>query len=537
MTPHRRQVAAAAVFAFTGAWLYWLNARRFVLVGDEGIFVDGARRILDGQVPYRDFFIVMGPGTFWLQALALRIFGITLAASRAVTVLDLSILAACVFWLVSRVNAAYAAWTAAVLVILETADPSLALPTHRWDSAALATLVVTICAAQISSVRPHRGAIFLAGCCAAFAAWITPPVGLVGMVIACWMWMKARAQFWPYAAGFTAVTISSAVVLAIQGALVPMVRQFFWTGSNYSASNHMFYGSRFGGYGQLFADAGAAELLPRGLIVLGLTLPAILPLILILCFWSQRKDPFFRLVFFGGLALIASTYPRMDVAHLTYVAPLFYALTAILAASAPWPKARVAVFGICTLLASLFAWHGIAQHRSETSLEAGVGAIRASADDVAFIQSLEQEVPRGSRLFVFPYLPMAHFLTLDRNPTRYSYLQPGMMNEEDESTAISELSADPPEKVLYFNLPESDILRIWPKTDPTRLRLRRIEAYLSSNYHRLSTISYGQGSFEILEPNAPRLRAITQPPGQPSPMYPPGAVAKLPGGTNGTGKY
>ncbi len=55
-------------------------ARRFSLTFDEGIYVDGARRILAGQVPYRDFFIVMGPGTFWLQALALRALGMTLAA-------------------------------------------------------------------------------------------------------------------------------------------------------------------------------------------------------------------------------------------------------------------------------------------------------------------------------------------------------------------------------------------------------------------------------------------------------------------------
>ena len=389
-----------AVFALTALWLYWLNARRFVLVGDEGIFVDGARRILAGQVPYRDFFIVMGPGTFWLQALALRIFGITLAASRSVMVLDLAVMAACVFWLVSNVNMLYAAWISAVAVILETADPSIALPTHRWDSAALATLAVTICAS-----RPGRWAIFFAGCSAAFAAWITPPVALVGLVILVAMAMEDRAKLLYYVAGCAAVTIASVAVLAIQGALVPMLHQFFWTGSNYSAANHMFYGSRFGGYAQLFADAGAADLVPRGLIVLGLTLPAILPLPVALCFFSRRKDPFFRLIFLSGLALIASTYPRMDVSHLTYIAPLFYALTAILAALISWPKIRMAAFAICTLLASLFAWHGIAQHESEILLESGVGAIRASGGDVAFIRTLEQEIPRGSRLFVFPYCP------------------------------------------------------------------------------------------------------------------------------------
>ena len=96
---------------------------------------------------------------------------------------------------------------------------------------------------------------------------------------------------------------------------------------------------------------------------------------------------------------------------------------------------------------------------------------------------------------------MAHFLTLDHNPTRYSYLQPGMMDDDDESAAIGELKGNPPERVLYFDFPESEILRIWPRTDPTRLRLRRIETYLATNYHRLSSISYGQGSFEILEPD------------------------------------
>jgi hypothetical protein len=282
-----------------------------------------------------------------------------------------------------------------------------------------------------------------------------------------------------------------------------MIHQLFWTGSNYSGANRMLYGSRLGGYVSLFAGAEAFELLPRATIVLGLTLPAILPPVAALLFWPQRKNPFFRLLFLGGLALIASTYPRMDVEHLTYVAPLFYALRAILVAPATGPKTRLAAFATCTLLATLFAWYGIAQHRGEAVLQTNVGTVRASSEDLVFIRRLELEVPRGSRLFVFPYLPTAHFLTLDRNPTHYSYMQPGVMNEKDESTAISELSANPPEKVLYFDFPESEVLRIWPRTDPSRLRLRLMEAYLSSNYHRLSTIGYRGGSFEILEPNGP----------------------------------
>ncbi len=494
MNPYRRQAAAAAVFLLTGLWLYWLNARRFVLIGDEGIYIDGARRVLAGQVPYRDFFIVMGPGTFWLDALAFRVFGVTLAAARAVMILDLSIMATCVFWLVSRVNIAYAAWTAAVLIILETVEPGVALPTHRWDSAALATLALTICALQ-----PSRRVVFAAGCCAAFAGWITPPVALVAAVIAVWMWMVDRGKLRPFLAGCATVTIASTTVLATQGALGPMMHQLFWNRSNYSAANHMAYGAVFGGYAQLFAGSGAFELIPRAFIVIGLALPAILPALALALFWPERSNPFFRLLLLGALALVVSTYPRMDLAHLSFVAPLFYALVAILAAS--WPKLRMAAVVCCTILAGLFAGHMISLHGKEAVLQASVGSIRVPEEDTALIRKLQQEVPSGSRLFVFPYLPMAYFLTLNQNPTAYSYLQPGMMTEKDESAAIAELSSNPPEKILSFDLPESEILKRWPTTDPAHLHLRRMEAYLSANYHRGTSIDHNGATVEILEAN------------------------------------
>ena len=110
-------IGAMAVFVLSLLWLSWIVLRRFSITFDEEhLRRTGSRRILSGQVPYRDFFIVMGPGTFWLQALALRVFGITLAASRAILLLDLAILATCVFWLVSRqLGVVYAGLTAALL--------------------------------------------------------------------------------------------------------------------------------------------------------------------------------------------------------------------------------------------------------------------------------------------------------------------------------------------------------------------------------------------------------------------------------------
>ena len=48
----------------------------------EGLLVYGAVRIVHGQVFARDFFEVVGPGTFYWLALFFKLFGVTFAATR-----------------------------------------------------------------------------------------------------------------------------------------------------------------------------------------------------------------------------------------------------------------------------------------------------------------------------------------------------------------------------------------------------------------------------------------------------------------------
>jgi hypothetical protein len=68
----------------------------------------------------------------------------------------------------------------------------------------------------------------------------------------------------------------------------------------------------------------------------------------------------------------------------------------------------------------------------------------------------------GASLFVYPYLPIAYFLTQARNPTRYAYLNPGMMTHADEAAVLAQLQADPPEWLLYLRLSREEFLRVFP---------------------------------------------------------------------------
>ncbi len=65
------------------ACLYILPFMRLYMLGtDEGILDNGAVRIVHGQVFARDFFEVIGPGTFYWLAAFLRLFGISFMATR-----------------------------------------------------------------------------------------------------------------------------------------------------------------------------------------------------------------------------------------------------------------------------------------------------------------------------------------------------------------------------------------------------------------------------------------------------------------------
>src|SRR5436853_1377044 len=102
--PNSQSKPALACFLLTGLFFWFLIGHSVDLLNDEGIYLDGARRILAGQSPYRDFFALTGPGVFWDLAVTFRILGMTFAAARLTLVIDLALLAAGLFWLAAQLT-------------------------------------------------------------------------------------------------------------------------------------------------------------------------------------------------------------------------------------------------------------------------------------------------------------------------------------------------------------------------------------------------------------------------------------------------
>jgi 4-amino-4-deoxy-L-arabinose transferase-like glycosyltransferase len=479
-----------AVFVGTALLLLWMFGHRLILgTNDEGIYLDAAERILHGQKPYVDFFGYMSPGSFWMQALAFRLFGVTLAAGRVLVILYIALECSLVYWLIERfASRAAGIVTALLFLAFQTADASMITAQHRWDSGAFALASIAICVAAGN----QRGRLVASGFLIACAALATPSVALVAVVTLAWLlWpggQRMRAVW--YVLGIAVAGTSAVVALWLTGILPAFLQQLQWLSRNYSVVNVMHYGSIIGGYGPLFEGAGPWDLPFRFGVVFCLALPAVLPVVALAggaMFWAQRKPgaeplrnaiPYFLL---SVVALVASTYPRSDVAHLAYVAALPYAVAGILvyrllpARPRAWLTISIAVW------AALFAWQIQLPSRLRP-LHTPAGDVRASADEARGVDELLSRVRPHQSLFVYPYKPLLYFITQTENPTRYPYLAPGMMTGEDARLALSELQASPPEWVLYMDLDRTEFERVFPAGKGFDPHYPQLESWIQANY-------------------------------------------------------
>jgi 4-amino-4-deoxy-L-arabinose transferase-like glycosyltransferase len=472
---------AGLVFLCAFAYLGWLADSRFVLtLNDEGIYLDGGLRVLHGQVPYRDFFSLTGPGTFALEAASMRVLGTTLAAGRLPVVFDIAILTACLFWLTSKLsNSLTAALACFTFLAFVTLGETAVVANHRWDSSAWAVLAATLIIAAVDSKRSSV-LTFAAGLFVGIAAWCTPPVALVVVALGASLvaYRATRPLFVAYTGG-VAVTLAAGLLWIVStGALPAMLDSLLWSASNYSRANRVWYGSVTGGYASLLHGGSLVNTASALAVLVFFTLPATLPFLSAIWLWKRPSMTVVTLLV-TGFALILSTYPRWDLNHLTWVSAPCYALAAALIARTSFKKAAAV---IVLIAASSCFMVSIQQRLHETARVTSIGNIHGKQADLDVLTMIQARVKPSDALFVFPYRPLLYFVTGARNPTRYSFLQPGMFSDRDEAAALNELRSHPPRWVFYTHVPPEAYLRIWPGSDPQRLQMAGIETFLQENY-------------------------------------------------------
>jgi hypothetical protein len=506
------RLIAAAIFAAVAVTGWWLWANRFFLSLDEGIYLSGAERILRGQAPYRDFFVITGPGSFWIEAAILQVLGPTLRHARLALVFDLALVSAVVYLLTARLTGRYFALVATfTFFALETRPLFRLYANHRWDSSAFGLLAVLL--VLLGTERPRFLTFIAAGMAAAMAAWITPSLLAVVALLCFWLVMirELRRRLVPFLLGIASVSLLVGGVLFFQGALLPMFHDLLWTASRYPAANRVPYGYGAiapGGLKAEIAGAHGAGIIARASGFLAVLLPALLPLVVYVGWMVRRlrrkeiddREKLAILLMLASFGFVISTYPRWSADQLLFIAPIFYVLAAYLISRLIKGRLGRAIAGACALALAVAAFsYSVLNVTAEPVIETRVGRLRADASDQSMIKLAVSRISPGDSLFVYPYLPMIYFLTGGQNPTRYSFLQPGMMQEPEYQETLAELRARPPKWVFFFGLPLATYHGIWPAADPAALNLTPVDHFIISNYHPVGVLQGSGTQYFLLE--------------------------------------
>jgi 4-amino-4-deoxy-L-arabinose transferase-like glycosyltransferase len=476
---------------------------------DEGIILQGAQRILEGQVLYRDFFSFYTPGSYYFFALIFRVFGDSYAVAHTALAIFGAIFSPITYLLARRVCGRQASLLVTGVMTV-TAMPWRFLVIHNWDSTLLACLALycavrllespstawSFAAATFTSLtalfEQSKGAGLLLGLGAGFLVigFRSKPLKLF-----------TRSQLIAFAIGLCWPFVTTFIYFALHHALTAMLASWLWPLQHYSRANRVPYGyDNLTGNSRdrLFATASLGVRLFAILVFSARTwvpfVPILaLPLLARLIFRRWRrlsagpKWAHYVLVSATISGLLASVViARADYLHFVYLHPIFFLVLAWLLDGRdirhPLFMRIAPVVGFCMSMSLLaIAGQSLFALRGDYRVNTRRGTITMATPEKV-ITLVQSRVAPGEKILIYPYNSTYYYLTQTYSPTRFDFYQPGMHTEEQLREMLAEFSSQPTPVVLYEPNFTRHLREAWPNTSATSVARDVLAEYIEREY-------------------------------------------------------
>lgn len=524
--------ALAVAVATALAYIPFLRCEWFA--PDEGILLQGAERILHGQVLYRDFFSFYTPGSYYGLALLFRLFGDSVLTGRVALLIEGAVMAALTYLIARRVTARWAALLAAYAMAVMCL-PCYFMTLHNWDSTLLAYLALYAAVLWLQYPAAWLGAA--AGTLAALTCLDEQSKGaglVLGLLLAgLWLarqpqWRRPLRRQWRWmAVAFAGPVLATAGYFALEGALGAIIGDVLWPLRHYGTANaipygYMFFHTHVPANGTWLAKSEAwLWFSPHFAILL---LPWIGTGVAAALWLRQRPHRpteaargYYLLVgtVMAGL-LLSILISRQDYSHVVYLAPVFCIVVAWLvgrpaagsAARRAAPVLAIYIF-LFFSIAGMQYWARAITGYPVTEATAH-GRLRVAVSDpvLAYLRRL----PPGP-IFVYPYLPDYYYLSGRANPTRFEWLQLGQNSQRQFATAQRELAASPPVAVLFDFGAVPWEATVFPGLPAGALARRHgVENYIFGAYRHCATIPLPPDRWAVMLPRGTPCPAAVAPP-------------------------
>ena len=415
--------------------------RHVAWLGDEGILLHGAQRMLAGEVLYRDFFAIMPPAGYALITGWMAVFGADFLHIRIFAVLVIALIAVLAFYAGYAVTKRPLLPACLAVFWAVCANGDWTVVSHHWMTTLWLMGASVLLLAHIQDNRYVAARLLLAGALIGLAAMTTSSRGAAAAIFFGIIVLTSRRHGWLAAVqlglGIAVVPLLLTAWLASKGALWDGLQQFVvYAGTNYSDIQSVPFGSNAIGQRKM------------GVMLY----PACLALIVLATFVSRFRclyDPAFRAAALLACMAWITSYPRPDAIHLLMTAPV--ALPCIAACSdylrrgLPVLVRWVALAGVVVLmLPSARQWYwSAARVADEPVVQTLRGAVRSSpgaGDDAlkSLLTALER-IPAQDGVFFYPYDPMLPYLAGRKHVATLDVFAPGYTSKTQYATVCREM--------------------------------------------------------------------------------------------------
>ncbi|MBV9753102.1 MAG: hypothetical protein JO188_11320 [Hyphomicrobiales bacterium] len=450
--PWRGWIAIFAVCSVT-VLLCMPFLRNIAWLGDEGVLLDGADRMLRGERIYSDFFEFLPPGGFLLVEGWFRVAGSSFVAERILAILTITGIACFTYLccLQSSKHVLISAAAALAWVIWSQLVWSLQI-SHHWFTTLFSMISAWAALRRGRAGLASNSMPFLSGLAAGAAAMITPTRGALAAIAAsiAFMGSGARQVFLSFVAGCAVLPILLLLFIESQGSLVAAFADVIvFPATQYSSIQSV-----------PFAAGGPIS------NSLKYTYPItafVMALVFVLRWRSVSRDQILWTSTALALAGVLGAFPRPDLVHIAFSLPLSLPLSTYCLAILVNRASRELIYLVAGLvplfyLPDIFNFYWDAKHALQTKLtHTPRGDVALREDGAADL--VDQLNSDSASTFFYPYMPMLPYLTAKEQAAKYDVFVPHYTTAEQYRETCAEITAGASVIVLNTLWDNEDFLR------------------------------------------------------------------------------
>ncbi len=476
--------------------------------GDEGLVAQNAYRIYQGQVPFRDFFTALVPGSYYWWAFLFKLFGPSFFTLRlGVIFVSITLLVASWFALARSGVKSLLVYMVPAAFLAFYGGPIWFIASYHWLSGVLCMAAFALLLPSDDDEAPSMSASAMAGALSSLAVFVLQHRGGLWVICASLVFLllprtRRLRPFVAYWFGIAACAVPAAVYFLLQAGwktlyydlfIFPLTRYNNLEEHRGTISKHLieFWQTLVSAWQHSSQPLGLLRLIAWGLGFLGNILVHLLPFLGLYLLWRLWKTKAYSRYHMGCLtAFFISSY--LATLHRLSSSTLIFAASSsviLVALSLDVLKVRtgslrpLGVTWILIFFSIAMAYSALTLESPKISVSTPAGAVQTLyAGDAVTMQGVASFASatwkEGETAFCYPYAAIFYFLFRLNNPSPYDLLV-WPMNSEQQFEQTRSL------------LLQSSCRWIIVNTDKPRFRDSiPLEHYISEQYIVSKTFKY-----------------------------------------------